>query len=213
VLLALDTATDAVSIALHDGTDLVAERSLSAARRHVEVLTPEIDALLRTHGFTPDSLTSIAVGVGPGAFTGLRVGLVTARTLAYARGLPCNGVLTLDALAAAALDAGSVGAHESFGVAIDARRREVFWARYEQARRVSDPLASRPEDLVHGGLEGLTVVGDAVERYPGTFAREIAAAPTAAAIARISLRLDDRFEVVEPAPLYVRKPVTPQGRH
>lgn len=222
MLLALDTATDAVSIALHDDTDLVAERTLGAARRHVEVLIPEIETLLRAYGFTIEALTAVAVGVGPGAFTGLRVGLVTARTLAYARDLPCHGVLTLDALAAAALDAGSVGAHEPFGIAIDARRREVFWARYEQSRRVSEPLASAPVELASGDLDDLTVVGDAVERYPGVFAREVAASPSAAAIARIALRHDDRFDVVAPTPVYVRrpdatepgarKPVTPQGQ-
>jgi tRNA threonylcarbamoyl adenosine modification protein YeaZ len=222
VLLALDSATDAVSIAVHDGADLVAERSVDAARRHVEVLVPEISAVLDDHGLSPRDLTAIAVGVGPGAFTGLRVGLVTARTLAYAAGIPCLGVVTLDALAAAALDVGSVGSHEAFAVAIDARRREVFWARYVQSKRASEPLASAPVELAQGPVAGLTVVGDAVERYPGVFAREVAAAPSASAIARIALRLDDRFDVVEPVPQYVRrpdaiepgarKPVTPQGQ-
>lgn len=222
MLLALDTATDTVSIALHDATDVVAQHTVDAARRHVEALIPEIDALLRSQGLVARDLSGMAVGVGPGAFTGLRVGLVTARTLAHALAITCTGVLTLDSVAAAALDSGSVGAHEPFVVALDARRREVFWARYDQSRRLTEPIASRPAEIALTEVADLTVVGDITQNYPGVFAREVAATPSAVAIARIALRLDERFDPLEPAPVYVRrpdaiepgarKPVTPRGQ-
>lgn len=206
MLLALDTATDRVSIAVHDGREVLAVETLDAARRHAEALTPAIMRVLAAASATFHQLTGVAVGVGPGAFTGLRVGLATARTLAFARGLPCYGVLTLDALASAALDDGTVGTHESFGVALDARRREVFWARYEASGRVTEPAAGAPSDVAARDLNGLTVIGDASERYPDVFPGAVAASPSAIAVARIAGGLDDRFAVMNALPVYVRRP-------
>ncbi|MEW5535543.1 tRNA (adenosine(37)-N6)-threonylcarbamoyltransferase complex dimerization subunit type 1 TsaB, partial [Streptomyces virginiae] len=82
LLLAVDTATPAVTVALHDGESVVAESSQVDARRHGELLIPSVDRILAETGLKLDAVTGIVVGVGPGPYTGLRVGLVTASTFA-----------------------------------------------------------------------------------------------------------------------------------
>ena len=109
MLLAFDTATPAVTVALHDGERVVASQTRVDARRHGELLAPAITAVLDEAWVPRQDVTAIAVGVGPGPFTGLRVGLVTARTLGLALDVPVYGVCTLDVLAAEAVDAGRHG--------------------------------------------------------------------------------------------------------
>ncbi len=99
-ILAFDTATPAVTVAVHDGYDVVAHESAVDARRHGELLAPSIAAVLAKAGARPGDVTAIAVGTGPGPYTGLRVGLVTARVLGEALGVPVDGVCTLDIIAA-----------------------------------------------------------------------------------------------------------------
>ena len=84
LLLAFDTATSAVTVALHDGAAVIAEESAVDARRHGELLAVFIDKVLRSAGAGRGDLTGVAVGTGPGPYTGLRAGLVTARVLASA---------------------------------------------------------------------------------------------------------------------------------
>jgi len=96
VLLAFDTATPNVTVALHDGDDVVAERRSEQRMKHGEQLAPLIEAVMADAGIVRQDLTAIAVGVGPGPFTGLRVGLVTARTLAFVLEIPVYGVCSLD---------------------------------------------------------------------------------------------------------------------
>src|SRR5919204_4201773 len=122
MLLAFDTATSAVTVAVHDGRSVRGEPTVVDALRHGELLAPGVEAALRKAGVTSGELTRIAVGVGPGPFTGLRVGVVTARTMAAVLGIAVVGVCTLDVLAAQAVDEGTV--HGEFVVATDARRRE-----------------------------------------------------------------------------------------
>src|SRR5689334_13883574 len=143
MLLAFDTATPHVTVALHDGDRVVAEYSSSESMKHGEMLAPGIADVLATAGATSRDVTAIAVGVGPGPFTGLRVGLVTARTMALALGIPVYGVCSLDILAAQAVGEGAVD--RPFLVATDARRKEVYWAAYdERGVRLGDPEVSRP---------------------------------------------------------------------
>ena len=114
-----------------------------------------IDEVMTESGITKPELTAIAVGRGPGPFTGLRVGLVTARTLALALGLEVHGVTSLDAVALQAVDAGIATVGTDFIVATDARRREVYWARYHATETssglwavpVTQPDVSRPHEL------------------------------------------------------------------
>ena len=98
MLLAFDTATPAVTVALHDGRSVRAESSQVGGTRHGELLAPAIASVLSEAGADRGDLTGIAVGVGPGPFTGLRVGLVTARTLGAVLGIPVPGVRTPDVL-------------------------------------------------------------------------------------------------------------------
>jgi tRNA threonylcarbamoyl adenosine modification protein YeaZ len=98
-LLALDTATPAVTVALHDGTDVIASSSQVDARRHGELLLPAVDRVLAEAGLKLEAVTGIVVGAGPGPYTGLRVGLMTADTFGLALGVPVHGLCTLDGLA------------------------------------------------------------------------------------------------------------------
>ncbi|WP_432497757.1 tRNA (adenosine(37)-N6)-threonylcarbamoyltransferase complex dimerization subunit type 1 TsaB [Kineococcus auxinigenes] len=166
LLLALDTATDGVAVALHDGTRVLDARRAGDARHHNEVLVPTIAEALDAAGRERGEVTDVAVGVGPGPFTGLRVGLVTARTLALAWGAALHGVCSLDALAAQALAQGLAGPGE-FLVATDARRREVHTARYRgedgRAVRLAGPDVAAPSAVPR---DGLTVVGRGAALYP-----------------------------------------------
>src|SRR5215218_2888797 len=99
MLLAFDTATPHVTVALHDGDRVVAEYASAEAMRHGEMLAPGIADVLAQVGATSRDVSAVAVGVGPGPFTGLRVGLVTARTMAFVLDLPVYGVCSLDVIA------------------------------------------------------------------------------------------------------------------
>ena len=101
-MLGFDTATPAVSVALHDGERVIASASALDARRHSELLTPMIAKVLADAGVPRTDLDVVAVGVGPGPYTGLRVGVVTARVLGSVLGLPVHGVCSLDIIAVAA---------------------------------------------------------------------------------------------------------------
>jgi tRNA threonylcarbamoyl adenosine modification protein YeaZ len=202
LLLAVDTATPAVTAALHDGSSVVAESSRVDARRHGELLLPAVDRVLAEAGVKLDAVTGVVVGVGPGPYTGLRVGLVTAATFASALGVPVHGLCTLDGLAYAC------GLEEPFVVATDARRKEVYWARYDGAReRVGEPAVDRPADIAEQ-LLGLPVVGAGALLYPEAFpdARgpEHVSAGALAALAAEKLAAGEEF--LPPLPLYLRRP-------
>ena len=142
LILAFDTATDVATSALVDDGEVLGERVSRA-----QTLLEDVDALLRQGGAGPHSVDALAVGIGPGSFTGVRVGLATARGLALALGVPVAGVSTLDALAAGAPGATPV---------IDARRREVF------------VLQGEPRVLAPAELEleaGTVCVGSGAVRY------------------------------------------------
>jgi tRNA threonylcarbamoyl adenosine modification protein YeaZ len=199
VLLAFDTATAQVTVALHDGDHVVAAYDASESMRHGEMLAPGIAEVLARAGAISQDITAVAVGVGPGPFTGLRVGLVTARTMALALGIPVYGVCSLDVLAAEALDAGL----DDFVVATDARRKEVYVATYAEGRRVSGPDVARPADVATEG----PVVGRGALLYPDAFPKARAPEhPSAAVLCDVVVR--ERFELVDPEPLYLRRPDT-----
>ncbi len=101
MLLALDTATRLISIALHDGGHVVAEATWETANHHTVELAPAVEAMLSRAGLRPESLTAVAVALGPGSFTGLRIGLGLAKGLATALDIPLVGIPTLEVLAAA----------------------------------------------------------------------------------------------------------------
>ena len=197
MLLAFDTATPHVTVALHDGERVVAEYASSEAMRHGEMLAPGIADVLAQAGATSRDVTAIAVGVGPGPFTGLRVGLVTARTMALALQIPVYGVCTLDVLAAEAMDAG----HDVFQIATDARRKEVYLASYASRQRVGGPDVVKPAEVATDEL----VIGRGALLYPDAFPNSAGPEhPDAAVLADVVVR--ERFELLDPDPLYLRRP-------
>ncbi len=200
MLLAFDTATPAVTVALHDGERVVAARLGVDGRRHGELLAPEITAVLDEAGVLRQDVTAVAVGVGPGPFTGLRVGLVTARTLGAVLEIPVYGVCTLDVLAAEAVDIGAVSA--PFLVATDARRKEVYWASYDaDGRRLEGPHVDRPADVA----TDLPVVGAGAVLYPEAFPHRAGPEhPSAGVLAAVVT--EERAELLDPEPLYLRRP-------
>ncbi len=203
MLLAFDTATHAVTVALHTGTpdgEVVAESTVVDALRHGELLAPGIREVLAAAGASPRDLTRLVVGVGPGPFTGLRVGLVTARTMAAVLDIPVDGVCTLD-IVASAVASGSVGP-DGFRVATDARRKEVYWAAYDgTGARTTAPAVDRPDAVSFGG----PVAGRGARLYPEAFPHPIDPEnPAAADLARAVIA--ESVELLAPEPLYLRRP-------
>lgn len=162
LVLALDTSTS-VSVGLARGAEVLSRESLYDARAHVEQLMPLVRRCLTGADATLDAVATIVVGVGPGPFTGLRVGIVTAQVLASVRTIALHGVCGLDAIARAYADQqGREADPEGFVVASDARRREVYWARYAaDGRRVAGPSVGPPEEVPR-----LPTVGPGADLYP-----------------------------------------------
>lgn len=146
LVLAIDTATPAVTAGVvrldGDGAVTLAERVTVDARAHAEELTPNIVGALSDADITVDQLDAVVVGCGPGPFTGLRVGMATAAAFAHALGIPVRGVCSLDAIAA-----GTTG---DVLVVTDARRREVYWARYRDGVRIDGPAVNAASDVPAG---------------------------------------------------------------
>ncbi|WP_193609584.1 tRNA (adenosine(37)-N6)-threonylcarbamoyltransferase complex dimerization subunit type 1 TsaB [Nocardioides lijunqiniae] len=198
MLLAFDTASPTVTVALHDGEDVVVELTSERSMKHGEQLAPLIEEALQRAGIVRQDLTAIGVGVGPGPFTGLRVGLVTARTLAHVLELPVYGVCSLDVLAAEA--AGQLPG--PFVVATDARRKEVYLASYDDGGvRQAGPDVAKPDVVA----SELPVVGEGGALYPAAFpAHTGPLRPSAGWLARVVT--EELAELYDPDPLYLRRP-------
>jgi tRNA threonylcarbamoyl adenosine modification protein YeaZ len=202
LIVVVDSATPAITAALAEVTDggarVLARRVTVDARAHGERLAPSIDAVLHECGAKPRDLAAVVAGVGPGPFTGLRVGLVTAAALADTLGIPAYGVGTLDALGWATT--GRVL------VATDARRKEVYWAVYEDGRPVTAPAVARPADIA---VDVDRAVGDGAHRYADVL--DIPASepwyPPAEGLASLAAQRVRYKAPTEPlTPLYLRRP-------
>ena len=200
LVLGFDTATPAVSVALHDGERVLSQACATDARRHSELLAPMIAKVMADAGASRADLTDIAVGVGPGPYTGLRVGVVTARVLGSVLGIPVQGVCSLDVIASA------VPGGREFAVATDARRQEVYWARYDAAgRRTDGPHVGRAGSIE--GAAGLPVAGTGGLLYPEAFGEVIGPAyPDAATLCGIVTGRPAGVALLPPEPLYLRRP-------
>jgi tRNA threonylcarbamoyl adenosine modification protein YeaZ len=201
--LVLDTATPAVSVGIaevtDDGLTMVAEDQVVDGRRHGEALAVLIVGCLEKAGLTVDRLDAVVVGVGPGPFTGLRVGLVTAAAIADGRQIPAYGVCSLDAIAE--------GLGGPLLVATDARRKEIYWATYDETgTRVSGPAVDKPQD-----------VSESAEKAAGAGAKQYAEVlklpvtgpdyPSMAGMARLAAERVRTSAPTEPlTPLYLRRP-------
>jgi len=212
LVLALDTATPASTVALAEVTETgmrgIAERRTVDPRAHGELLAPEIAETLAEAGVRPRDLAAIVAGVGPGPFTGLRVGLATAASMGHTLHIPTYGVCSLDALGLAA-GPGRVL------VATDARRREVYWATYADGKRTGGPDVAKPADLRvdvdravgEGALKNSELLGvpiDGLVLYP----------PGAALVSLAADRVRHRAPGEVLTPLYLRRPdaVEPSAR-
>lgn len=200
LILAFDTATPRVTVAVYDGTSVRAEAVSERAMKHGEQLAPLIDSCLVSAGADRHDLTALAVGAGPGPFTGLRVGLVTARTLGLVLDIPVYAACTLDVLAVEAAATGTVSG--PFVVATDARRKEVYLASYDaDGARLDGPVVDHPAVLA----TALPVVGEGGELYPDSFPLRVGPSrPSAAWLARAVA--EEMVELMDPEPLYLRRP-------
>lgn len=225
LILGIDTATASVSLAIGDETAILATLESHVGKRHAESVTPGIAAVCEAAGVTLRGLTAITVGIGPGLFTGLRVGVATAKALAFALGVPLIGVTSCDLIAGRLLAAPGFAPRPV--VVIDARRSEVFVAPYRLGETDSlgeaalDPLAEpsveRPEVLaerLRAATEVVQLVGDGALRYRHLFEDQVIldetwAAPSAAvavcfARTKVAGALPAGADAVQP--LYLRRP-------
>jgi tRNA threonylcarbamoyl adenosine modification protein YeaZ len=197
LVLAIDTATPAVTAGVvrvdGDVAEVLAEQVTVDPRAHAERLTPNIVEASREAGIQVDQLDAVVVGSGPGPFTGLRVGMATAAAFGHALGVAVRGVCSLDAIAA-----GTTG---DVLVVTDARRREVYWARYRDGVRVDGPAVNAAADVPAGA--------DAVAGSPDHAAlfdlpRLTQVYPTAAGLVAAVTDWDGEPEPL--VPLYLRRP-------
>jgi tRNA threonylcarbamoyladenosine biosynthesis protein TsaB len=223
LLLGIDTATRRVGVVLAAEHGLVARLELGnpggdAPPRHAEILAPAIESTCRQAGVAVDHLSAIAVGIGPGMFTGLRVGVTTAKVLAQALRIPVIPIPSLDLLAYPLRHSRALVVP-----AIDARRHEVYYALYRSVpggvQRVSEYEMGTAEELA-GELEArgeeALLCGDGAARFADAFAPldhvEFAgiahSAPSLSALAELAIARYEREEFCPPAevlPMYLRK--------
>jgi tRNA threonylcarbamoyladenosine biosynthesis protein TsaB len=228
LILGITTSTVQVGCAIGGHEGVLGAVHSSRGRRHAETLTPAIEFLCRQTRVELGDIGAVAVDLGPGLFTGLRVGISAAKAFAYARRLPMIGVSSLDLLAFPVR-------HTSRTIvcAIDGRRGELFSAVYRQSpggvQRLAPPQVSTPDDLASDLAvitDDLLLVGDGALRYRDTFEDltgvEVAdhglAFPLASSLVQLAHSRALREEFVRPeelSPLYLRKPdaeVSWQGR-
>jgi len=195
-VLALDTSTPAVTAGIVRVPDLalLAERITVGARAHAERLTPNVLAALADAALTMADLDAVVVGCGPGPFTGLRAGMATAAAYGHALGIPVHGVCSLDAI--------GVRTSGDTLVVTDARRREVYWARYRDGVRTAGPAVNAPADVDPGTARA--VAGSPEHAALFDLPRSEPAYPTPAGLVRAVSDWSDT-----PAPLvalYLRRP-------
>lgn len=218
--LVIDTSSAAVTAGLvrlagaagdRPAVELLAERVTIDARAHGELLAPSVAAVLTAAGVRVADLDAIVVGLGPGPFTGLRVGLVTAAAIADVRGIPAYGVCSLDGIAAAARhDVSDPGITL---IASDARRKEVYWAVYRGRERIAGPEVDKPaqvpDRLRAAGLRAEAMAGAGARLYAEQLALPMLDAdyPTVVGLAACAA---DRVLAGAPtevlSPLYLRRP-------
>jgi tRNA threonylcarbamoyl adenosine modification protein YeaZ len=205
LVLAIDTATPAVTAGVveltADAVLLRAARVEHDARKHAELLMPAVQAVCADAGTTLAGLDAVVVGIGPGPFTGLRVGMVTAAALGDALGVPVYGVCSLDAIAADAAGEGTLL------VVTDARRREVYWAAYDAAgNRVDGPHVDAPSVVAKAGELGAVAAAGGAAGLVGLPVRPPESpSPTAlVTVAAPALRAGAAPDPL--VPLYLRRP-------
>jgi tRNA threonylcarbamoyladenosine biosynthesis protein TsaB len=208
-VLAFDTSSAAVAVAVVDADgEIKADLVVVEANRHGELLAPMIRAALDEADLHPSDLSVIGVGLGPGPFTGLRVGIMTAKAMSDALDIPAYGVCSLDLVADVhGFDSGA------FAVLSDARRKQVYWALYdEDAARLDGPELGRPEDVAQLlRTRTASVAGAGAQLYREAFANfEIAEFGAYPGAVELGWRVTDLALTGAPSedlrPLYLRRP-------
>lgn len=232
MILALDTATDMCSIALYKpGEGILAEQSWHSGREQTTQLLPNLQRLMALVDVTTKDLSGIAVGTGPGSFSGVRVGISTAKSMAYALQLPIWGVPSLDGLAfqQVAVTAAQVCA------VLNAGRGRLAWALYRTKgtrwQRLTPYANTTPREMAEAVMETETNIGtlfcgdlndEAAAVLAEVLGKEAAIAPAAAAVRRagylaeLAMQRANLGESDDPATLqaiYLQPPAPAAGQH
>ncbi|MGO4590829.1 tRNA (adenosine(37)-N6)-threonylcarbamoyltransferase complex dimerization subunit type 1 TsaB [Paenarthrobacter sp. 2TAF44] len=209
LILAIDTSAVASAALISDVAmeGVVDSFSTEDTRSHAEVLAPGIEKLLAGAGVTGADIDVIVTGVGPGPFTGLRSGIASARTLAFVWNKPLYGLMSLDAIALEVAE--STAAVPEFLVATDARRKEVYWARYVLEEGQLPQLIDGPHVGFASDLPDLPVFGAGAGLYADVLRGDEDFAdtqPDAASLGQVALaRLTAGQELLDSTPLYLRE--------
>lgn len=205
LVVVVDSATPAVTAAVAalrpDGVEIVAQQVSVDARAHGELLAPGIQTVLAGAGVKPGELAAVVAGLGPGPFTGLRVGLVTAAAFGHSLGIPTYGVCSLDAL--------GWGQPGTVLAATDARRKELYWALYADGERIAGPAVDRPDEVAAraAAAGAQRAVGEGAEKYPLGLDVGGPRYPDPAALAALAAdRVRGRAPSEPLTPLYLRRP-------
>ena len=221
VILGIETAVEHVGVAIGDYRGIRAETMLASDRRHAESLTPMISFVMKQAEIEMADLSAIAVDVGPGLFTGMRVGMAAAQSIAWTLELPMVPICSLDAVAMNA-----AWSDDLVAASLDARRGEVYWAVYrmrgmgQEPQRITEPVVTSPEDLaIHlaDRAEAITCVGSGFVRHHtyfenapwATMAGQNAQFPTAHNVVTLAthrLASDDTVTASTIVPMYLRAP-------
>ena len=219
LILGIETATQQVSVAIGGHEGVLGMFEVSRGRRHAETLVPAIEFLCAQADVQIDEFAAIAVDIGPGLFTGMRVGLAAGKAMAQALRIPMIGISSLDLLAFPLRHA-----DRTIAAVIDARKGEVFYAFYKPVpggvQRVTEPAVGRAEDLAADLMargQNVVCVGDGALRYREEisgaagcdFAEQFLAHPSAAPLVQLAHARALREDWVNPweiQPLYLRAP-------
>ena len=220
LVLGIETATLVAGVALINNEKVFSEHFINNRKTHSQNLMPMIKEVLTEGGISPQELGGIAVSVGPGSFTGLRIGMATAKALAQALNLPIVGVPTLDALAN-----NLIGVHGLVCPILDAKKSQVYTAIYNTEQGYVEPLSEHMAidleelvDRVKSFKQKVTFLGDGVPVFKNSlrellgdniaFANEVNALPRGASVAQLGLRLLEQNQgvnLLELQPFYIRR--------
>ena len=191
-VLAIDTSVGVSVAILRSNGELTQSQAVDHGMQG-ELTAELIYKVVAESGLEISEITDVVVGVGPGPFTGLRVGLVTAAVFAHARDIPIHGICSLDAIA--------FDYAKPCVVVTDARRKELYWARYED-KRIGEPQVSKPEDLL-AQFPNTDFVGPGAQLYPNSISGSVLELK-AGSLAK--LFVSGKAQLVDVSPMYLRKP-------